>query len=81
VKQLTIGFILSTMPLALVIQLLRAQVQWMISNFRVRLLEVDVTALEPTRWKWTISEKSSEVVHGYVASRETAQFDGDDAPF
>jgi hypothetical protein len=81
VNQLTIGFILSTMPQALVIRPLRAQVHWMISNLRARLLEVDVTALEPTRWKWTISDKSLEVVHGYAASRETAQIDGDDALF
>jgi hypothetical protein len=48
---------------------------------RIRLLEVEVTALEPTRWKWAISEKSLEVLHGYAASRETAQADGDSALF
>jgi hypothetical protein len=47
----------------------------------VRLLEVSVTPLEPTLWKWHISESDVEVAHGYAASRETAQIDGDTALF
>jgi hypothetical protein len=43
----------------------------------VRLLEVTVTAQKPTLWKWHISEAGIEVAHGYAASRETAQIDGD----
>ena len=43
----------------------------------VRLLEVTVTAQEPTLWKWYISEADVEVAYGYATSRETAQVDGD----
>jgi hypothetical protein len=47
----------------------------------VRLLDVDVTALEPALWKWVISDKSFEVSHGYATSRETAQIEGNNALF
>jgi hypothetical protein len=47
----------------------------------VRLLDVDVMPLEPALWRWTISEKSLEVSHGYATSRETAQFNGNNALF
>jgi len=47
----------------------------------VRLLEVTVTAQEPTLWKWAISEGDVEVAHGYETSREAAQIDGDSALF
>jgi hypothetical protein len=47
----------------------------------VRLLDVDVTALEPTRWKWVISDKCLEVSHGYATTRETAQIEGNHALF
>jgi hypothetical protein len=53
----------------------------MINKVNLRLLDVDVMALEPTCWKWTISEKSREVLHGFATSRETAQSDGDSALF
>lgn len=53
----------------------------MTSQSEVRLLDVDVTVVEPTLWKWTISERSIEVSHGYATSRETAQFDGNTALF
>ena len=43
----------------------------------VRLLQVTVTAQEPTLWKWHVSEGDIELAHGYATSRETAQFDGD----
>jgi hypothetical protein len=56
-------------------------VDLMSSSPSVRLLDVDVTALEPTRWKWVISDKSFEVSHGYATSRETAQFEGNNALF
>jgi hypothetical protein len=46
---------------------------------RVILLEVDVTAQEPTVWRWRDSESDQELVHGYATSRESAQIDGDDA--
>jgi hypothetical protein len=46
-----------------------------------RLLEVAVVAQGPTRWRWHISEADVEVAHGYSASRETAQIDGDSALF
>jgi len=45
------------------------------------LLDVTVTAQEPTRWRWHISEHAVEVMHGYATSRETAQIDGDSALF
>jgi hypothetical protein len=47
----------------------------------IRLLQVDVTPLEPTLWKWHISEANLEVAHGYATSRETAQIHGDNALF
>ena len=46
-----------------------------------RLLDVDVTALEPTLWKWAVSDKGFEMSHGYATSRETAQIEGDLALF
>jgi len=51
------------------------------NKLSVRLLDLDVTALEPALWKWTVSEKSSEVSHGYATSRETARTSGNDALF
>jgi hypothetical protein len=47
----------------------------------IRLLLVDVIHLEPSLWKWQISEQNLEVAHGYATSRETAQIDGDSALF
>ena len=67
--------------LGLVIGLFGAHLHKMINKTSLRLLDVDVMALEPTCWKWTISEKSLEVLHGYATSRETAQADGDSALF
>jgi hypothetical protein len=51
------------------------------SYFTPRLLQVTVTAYEPTLWKWHISEADLEVAHGYATSRETAQIKGDSALF
>lgn len=45
------------------------------------LLEVTVTAQEPTLWKWHVTEADIELAHGYASSRETAQFEGDGALF
>ena len=45
------------------------------------MLDVDVTALEPKLWKWAISDKNFEVSHGHATSRETAQFEGNNALF
>ena len=53
----------------------------MSKKFRIRLLNVEVTAQQPTLWKWTVSESEREVVYGYATSRETAQIDGDSALF
>jgi hypothetical protein len=47
----------------------------------VRLLEVNVTPVEPTRWKWKISEGDVEIACGFETSRETAQIEGDSALF
>jgi len=49
--------------------------------FRARLLEVTVTAQQPTLWKWEISEHGLEVMFGFETSRETAQIQGDSALF
>lgn len=46
-----------------------------------RLLDVTVTAQEPTLWRWHICEHAVEVKHGYATSRETAQVDADSALF
>jgi hypothetical protein len=48
---------------------------------RVRLLEVTLTAQEPTLWKWDISEHGLEVMYGYETSRESAQGEGDTSCF
>jgi hypothetical protein len=48
---------------------------------KVRLLEVNVTSIEPTRWKWIVSESDVEIVCGFETSRETAQIEGDSALF
>jgi hypothetical protein len=53
----------------------------MAKKLRVRLLEVDVMAQEPTLWRWRVSESDQELVHGYATSRESAQIDGDNALF
>jgi hypothetical protein len=37
----------------------------MAQPFRVRLLEVTVTAQQPTLWKWDISERGLEVMFGF----------------
>lgn len=58
-----------------------AHVDVMANSLSVRLLDVDVTALEPTLWKWAITDKNFEVSHGYATSRETAQFEGNNALF
>jgi hypothetical protein len=53
----------------------------MAQPFRVRLLEVTVTAQQPTLWKWEISEHGLELMCGFETSRETAQIQGDSALF
>jgi hypothetical protein len=58
-----------------------AHLATMVNNPSARLLDVDVTAMEPTRWRWAISDKSVEVSHGYATSRETAQIEGNNALF
>jgi hypothetical protein len=47
----------------------------------VSLLEVSVTAVTPTRWKWHVSDGLVEIACGYETSRETAQIEGDSALF
>ena len=59
----------------------RAHIEGMNNRPTPRLLEVTVTAQEPTRWKWRVSEANLELAHGYATSRETAQIDGDTALF
>jgi hypothetical protein len=53
----------------------------MAQPFRARLLEVTVTAQQPTLWKWDISERGVEIMYGFETSRETAQIRGDNALF
>ncbi|HZR74191.1 hypothetical protein [Bradyrhizobium sp.] len=53
----------------------------MADEFCVRLLNLDVTELDPTLWKWVISERGIEVSRGYAASRESAKSDGNIALF
>jgi hypothetical protein len=45
------------------------------NDLSVRLLDVDVTALQPALWKWSISERNFEVSHGYAPGRLTARID------
>jgi hypothetical protein len=46
-----------------------------------RLLDVTVTAQEPTLWRWHISDQAVELMHGFATSRETAQIEADGALF
>jgi len=48
---------------------------------REHFLEVTVTALQPTLWKWDLSEHDHGIMHGYETSRETAQITGNTALF
>ena len=48
---------------------------------RLRLLEVNLTALKPDRWEWQVCKGEMPLVTGYATSRETAQIDGDNALF
>jgi hypothetical protein len=58
-----------------------SDVRQMAQPFRARLLEVTVTAQEPTLWKWVISERGLDIMYGFESSRETAQIQGDSALF
>ena len=40
-----------------------------------------MTALQPTLWKWGLSEHDYKIMHGYETSRETAQITGNTALF
>lgn len=40
------------------------------SHFTPRLLQVTVTAHEPTLWKWHITEADVEVAHGYAKTEK-----------
>lgn len=53
----------------------------MVNHLNVRLLDLDVSALDSKLWKWTISEKGLEVSFGYAVSKVAAQIDGDNALF
>jgi hypothetical protein len=47
----------------------------------IRLLEVSVEPVEPTRWRWRVMHGTDEIACGYETSRETAQNVGDSALF
>lgn len=47
----------------------------------VRLLDVSVEAIEPTRWQWRVVDGAIEIASGTETSRETAQIKGDSALF
>jgi hypothetical protein len=53
----------------------------MTDQLNVRLLDLDVSALDTKLWKWTISERGLELSHGYARSEEVAQIEGDNALF
>ena len=53
----------------------------MADQLNVRLLDLDVSALDTKLWKWTVSEQGLELSHGYARSEETAQIEGDNALF
>jgi hypothetical protein len=48
---------------------------------RIRLLEVNLTALKPDRWEWRVCEGETAIEIGFETSRETAQIEGDRALF
>lgn len=51
------------------------------AEYRARLLEVIIAAVEPTLWKWRVCEHGEEIMIGFETSRETAQIEGDGALF
>jgi hypothetical protein len=50
-------------------------------NSPIRLLEVNVLELGPTKWKWQVLSRDAEVAQGVESSRETAQIRGNDELF
>jgi hypothetical protein len=48
---------------------------------RIRLLEVNLTALKPDQWEWRVCEGETAIEIGFETSRETAQIEGDRALF
>lgn len=50
-------------------------------NPPIRLLEVSVIELSPTKWKWQVWAHDAEIAHGIESSRETAQICGDSSLF
>ena len=50
-------------------------------NSSIRLLEVNVLELSPTKWKWQVLSRDAEVAQGVESSRETAQIRGNDELF
>jgi hypothetical protein len=48
---------------------------------KIRLLEVSVLELGPTRWKWQVCSNDTEIANGIESTRETAQICGDSALF
>jgi len=53
----------------------------MAKKSHLRLLEVTVIPLEPTRWEWRVYEGDTPVMTGFETSRETSQIEGDRALF
>ena len=47
----------------------------------IRLLEVSVLELNPTKWKWQVWSRDAEIAYGVESSRETAQIRGDSSLF
>jgi hypothetical protein len=45
----------------------------------LRLLEVQLFALDPDRWEWRVFHGDTPIKVGYAPSRETAQIEADSA--
>ncbi len=53
----------------------------MTHNSPIRLLEVVVLELSPTKWKWPVLSRDAEIAQGVESSRESAQIRGDEKLF
>jgi hypothetical protein len=58
-----------------------SHIPWMARKSHTRLLEVEVTPLNPKLWQWRVCEGDTPLMAGFATSRETAQIEGDSALF
>jgi hypothetical protein len=47
----------------------------------IRLLEIAVVPSGLNRWKWSVTDRDTEIACGYAVTRKAAQAEGDSALF